>query len=209
MAEDVWHQPWDGVTGGRNAQQDPVGSDANFYHFDNFIAFSPGATIERVTIYGFEDVGSTNGADVAYHLRITALPSFTNPGPIYYDLMTSPQSTTYRNGDLVFDHNIALNVGEYWISAWVERPFSAGKWFWRGTTPISFNQEHWSHNPGGGLGFGTNPAPGSSIYGAQADLAFRLETNIPEPIPLVAMIIGLLTASVLNRERRQHFIRMK
>jgi len=166
--------------------------------FDNLVVHNPGWIIERITIFGYEESGGSPADDIAYHLRISLAPSFANPITIV-DVVRSPLGTTYRNGDLVFDTAIALNPGNYYISAWVEQPSTSTKWNWRGTTPIYFNDEHWTHNPSGSLGFGTDPVRGSTAYGEARDLVFRIENAVPETGPIVVVGVGL---ALLRRRPR-------
>jgi hypothetical protein len=88
--------------------------------------------------------------------------------------------------------NLNLVIGDYWITAWVERPSSGGTWLWRATTPVD-GPEAVVHNPGGGQGFGTNPLPGFLVYGQSRDMAFRIQGDpLPEPATLFAAIAGIL-----------------
>jgi hypothetical protein len=188
-AQDLWHQPWDGATSGRQSQSDTAASAADIYQFDNFVVSAPGWVVRRITIYGAEDTGGP-GNDVSYHLRLQAFPSFTNPGFVFYNFTKLPGSGAYQSGNLIFDNEFTLAPGDYWLTAWVERPLSAGRWLLRGTTPV-FGEQHRTHNPGGALGFGTEPVVGSTIYGEPRDLTFRIQ-DVPEASTLTALLCGLL-----------------
>jgi hypothetical protein len=189
-AQPIIHdQPWDGVTPGRAATASLDNVPGSTYQLDNF-SRQNFCIINRITFFGVEAPGGDPSANVACQFRIQRLPSFTNPSTIY---AAGSTTAAYQNGNLVFEGLSAnLAPGDYWITAWVERPSSGGTWLWRATTPVD-GPEAVVHNPGGGQGFGTNPLPGFLVYGQSRDMAFRIQGDpLPEPSTLLTAIVGIL-----------------
>ncbi len=83
--------------------------------------------------------------------------------------------------------------GTYWLTASVDRPLvPGGQWFWLRTAATQNGLEHRFHNPGGGFGFGTDPIPGSMVFGDAGDLSFRIEGAIvPEPTAFAGLMLGV------------------
>jgi hypothetical protein len=140
------------------------------YEFDDFVVGANGWTVSKITIAGIEQGDPTTNTGVK--LALTMAADFTT-------VTTTYDGVEDDTGNLVFDNlNIALDPGAtLWITAWVERPFTpGGQWFWSTAndgTPVG--SEEIFHNPGGDFGFGTDPIPGSMVFGTPADLAFTIE----------------------------------
>ncbi len=147
--------------------------DLSAYEFDDFVVGDTGWTVTKITIAGIEEGDPT--VNTAVRLAITTAADFT--------LLTTTYDGVEDNaGNLVFDNlNLALDPGAtLWITAWVERSFDAGgQWLWSTANdgqPVG--SEEILHNPGGGFGSGTDPIPGSLVFGTPADLAFTIEGTV-------------------------------
>jgi hypothetical protein len=146
--------------------------DFSTYEFDDFVVGATAWTVSKVTIAGNEEGDPMT--NTAVKLAITTAADFTM-------ITTTYDGIEDQTGNLVFDNlNIALDPGAtVWITAWVERSSTPGllnQWFWSTAddgNPIG--SEEIFHNPGGGFGFGTDPIPGSMVFGTPADLAFTIE----------------------------------
>jgi hypothetical protein len=140
------------------------------YQFDDFVVPDAGWTVTKVTIPGVEQ--GDPSFNTAVKLAITTVADFTQ-------VTTTYDGVEDAMGNLVFDGlNINLAAGTYWISAWVERSFAdGGQWFWLRANEDSgvVGSEEYFHNPGGDYGYGTDPIPGSMVYGIPGDLAFTIE----------------------------------
>src|SRR5438552_8959809 len=136
-------------------------ADFSTYEFDDFVVGATGWTVTKITIAGIESGDSTT--NTAVKLAITTTADFTM-------ITTTYDGIEDDTGNLVFDNlNITLDPGAtLWITAWVERSFAplGGQWFWSTAddgNPVG--SEEISHNPGGGFGYGTDPIPGSMVFG--------------------------------------------
>lgn len=160
--------------------------------FDDF-TLSSAYNLTSLTVYGVENGNSAFNAAVRYAI---------------VDVASNSPNTVFAAGvgvqvgsDLQFDlTGVTLGAGTYWLTAWVDRPFGGGgQWFWAEAGTANGGESIF-HNPGGGFGFGTNPTPGSAIFGAPSDLAFTLSGDVvPAPSALALLGLGGLVA---GRRRR-------
>lgn len=160
--------------------------------FDDF-TLSSAYNLTSLTVYGIDNGDSNFNAAVRYAI---------------VDVASNSPNTIFASGvgvqvgsNLQFDlTGVTLGAGTYWLTAWVDRPFTGGgQWFWAEAT-TSNGSESIFHNPGGGFGFGTNPTAGSAIFGAPSDLAFTLSGDVvPAPSALALLGLGGLVA---GRRRR-------
>lgn len=203
---DVYDQPYDGTSTGVASQNFSDFTDASTYAFDD-VTVAGGWNITQVVIRG-QEAGVANQT-VASHLRFTQNHSFTAPGTtgLSFDVAGSANLAA---GVLTFNlpgsSGMPLAAGTWWISAWIDRPFgTGGQWFWNQTTPVR-GSEGWIHNPGGGIGFGTNPVPLSNqnVPGSNGprDLSFQI-TYTPVPEPATFLAIGLGIAALAARRIRK------
>jgi hypothetical protein len=145
-------------------------ADFSTYEFDDFVVGDTGWTVSKITIAGFEQGDPTVNTGVKLAIITGADHNLAT---------TTYDGVEDETGSLVFDNlSIALDPGAtLWITAWVERSFDpGGQWFWSTANdgnPVG--SEEIFHNPGGGFGSGTDPIPGSMVFGAPADLAFTIE----------------------------------
>lgn len=178
----------------------------SMWEFDDFVVGGSGWLVNQVTIYGY-DIGAADQ-------NVDELLAFTSkPGK---DAIGTTYSGTQTGADLVFDlPDIYLAPGTQWLSGWVVRPSKSGgkyygQYFWERCEPAPVNgSEHWFHNPGGALPFGSDPVPGSTVFATSSDLAFRIEGRqaggppVPELPPLALAALGLVPLGLRFRKRRR------
>lgn len=165
------------LTDGNNcavAQDFPDFATFSAYEFDEFVV--PAGELWCVNEFfcaGTELGDPSQNQEI--HLRIQQNANFTTPGTLYADI-NAPLSV-YVAGNLTIPVTplAILGPGTYYVSTWIKRPFGGGggQWFWCMTLTIN-GTEQWFHNPGGAFGFGTDPVPGSTVFGAPEDEDFRL-----------------------------------
>jgi hypothetical protein len=168
--------------------------------FDDF-TLTQAHVITTFTAYGFDQNAAPNVAVVA---GIYATPDLTT-APLYSETGSEDDS-----GNLTFDFGGALlDVGTYWITAYIVRPFDPreSEWFWRFFDPVSGSYAMW-HNPFGGWDLGTAPTsagPAASV--GLVDMAYTLSgVAVPEPSPLALggtlTVVGFLASRARRRLAR-------
>jgi hypothetical protein len=157
------------------AQCYPDLPDFSIYEFDDFQVGDRGWTINRVTVHGYEQ--GTAAMNTGVYLAFVSGPDFNLVDEVFHGYEDT-------DGNLVFDDlDLYLQPGTYlWITAWVERVFldGGGQWFWWVMRRVTGSEEFF-HNPGGGVGWGTEPQPGSNHFIGPADLAFTIEGTEDPP----------------------------
>lgn len=154
--------------------------------------FTITSALDLVSLVVFgQDSLAQPGPDVAVLARIFLAP----------DLTSTPLFTVsgVRTGDdLSFDMTgISLGPGTYWLSAQVSRPLASGdRWGWIVSSTAN-GQQAMLHNPGGGLGLGTEPISIGDLGSPAWDMAFRLEA-----VPAPGTLTGLALAGLVGRRRR-------
>lgn len=176
--------------------------DYSAYDFDDFDAGS-NYYIDLLTIYGYETGSSGYNVDIIGEIWDGL------PGSYGGSMIMSSVSGTQSGSDL------AINFGgqylpagnNYWITAYVKRPYSTGgQWFWHPTGSVNNGSNAYFYNPGGAFGFGTDPIPDNTIFSLQSDMALKLEgrdagnATIPEPSTIALFTIGSL-AAFLRRKK--------
>jgi hypothetical protein len=195
-AEVIVDQPYDGTSGAYVAQSFPDFPDFSTYEFDDF-STSADYYVDTLTVPGVESGDRDENVGVIGEIW-TGLPDKGGA------LVMSGSGSEGDDGGLVIDFaGQTLVAGDYWITAYVDRPFAedndgdgsiGGQWFWFSTQPVNGSEEYF-YNPGGGFGVGTESIPGSELFGVAADMAFTLEGRlVPEPSTFALLALGLLGA---------------
>jgi hypothetical protein len=180
------------------------------YQFDDFtlpMTCDPGI----LRVYGVDESTvplAMRNIDVVAEIW-SDLPPGTGTGTI----IRTVSGTQLSDGELYFDFTgqPSLGPGTYWITAYVVRDLSVagqGRWLW-GTNMPATGSEAYFWNPNDGLGFGSDPIPGSDVYDDVRNMAFHFTLTgggpvIPEPSSILLLTIG---SSCLGgyawRKRRQ------
>lgn len=173
----IWDQPYDGYSTGVASQDIIDMPDYSAYAFDDF-STAMAYSLNTMTMY--VDGQEGENSDPLQNVDVVA--------EIWSGLPGAGGIVASGNGiqvgeDLVIDFaGTQLAAGDYWVTAYVVRPFdNGGQWFWNTTTPVTGSEAYW-WNPGGGFGHGTDPIPVANITSAgAADMAFRLEGDPSNP----------------------------
>jgi hypothetical protein len=181
-ADVIWDQRWDGLGRAVVAQMWPDFPDFDAFEFDDFsIPDGPGYFLTTLNVEGLE------GGDPEFNEAIVAeiwdgLPGSFGGSIVMVSISGSEDPAT---GNLTFDFGgQPLLPGNYWITAYVVRPFIGGHWWWYRTNEGAPNRsEHFFWNPGGGYGFGSDPVPGTVVFDTPADMNFVLEGDVIPACP--------------------------
>jgi hypothetical protein len=164
-------QPYDGVSRGRVAQDFTDLPEFSAYEFDDFVVPQFECWFLSTVICRGVETGDPN-----FNLGVSAAIWDGLPGQGRVVMQSMQGFQEGQDLVLFFDRAQGLPPGRYWLSVWVQRPFfegQGGQWFWLSTQPVR-DSEAWFWNPGGGFGFGSEPLPGSVVFGESADLAFTI-----------------------------------
>lgn len=194
----IWDQP--GTGDGRIAQifTDAANAPFSAFEFDDFNT-SIGYFIETLTAYGVENGDPGQNVDIVGEIW-NALPGIFG-GSIVMTSLSGSENLTTANLTIDFGGQF-LPAGNYWVTAYVVRPFDTGdQWFWTTTDTITGNEAYF-YNPGGGFGVGTDPIPGSNIhFDGERDMAFTLEGSpVPEPATMLLISTGLAGLAGFRRK---------
>lgn len=189
----LWDQPYDGASEAALSQTMSDAPTLSTYEFDDFEVGSLGWRIAQIRIRGREGISPPGDPthNVTVRFRIQSAANAVFPGTVFAQF---DSASSYEGPDLLFGGlDIELAPGTYWLTASVDRPLvPGGQWFWLRTAATQNGLEHRFHNPGGGFGFGTDPIPGSTVFGDAGDLSFRIEGAIvPEPTAFAGLMLGV------------------
>jgi len=195
-AQVLYKQSYDGVSSAAPSQ---VLSDIPLltsYSLDDFTVTGTGWDISKVTAFG-KDTGNLN-ANSAVSLAFTTEPNAS----AVPDVSAITSTNTYTGAEnashnLVFTQSIPihLNPGSYFITAFVTRDSSGGRWLFDETTPVH-GQDFYVSNPGSGVGGGKT----SYHPDAGHDLAFEIEgtpsPGVPPAVPEPSSVLTFAVAAL-------------
>ncbi len=174
-ADVIVEQVYDGSSSSRTSQEFPDFLDFSTFQLDDFTTTQEWL-VTTLTVPGTEtaDPNDTN-IDVVAEIwsDLPEDPNCANTGQL---VMSAHGTEDEATAILSFDfEGQSLPAGTYWLRAYVVRNFGDHVlWKWYSTTPVSGSEAYY-YNPGGALGYGSCPIPGSERYGEERDMAFRLE----------------------------------
>lgn len=159
--------------------------------FDDF-TITDAYNLTALAVYGTDNIDGGGASNLSVVVRFYTDPNLNNAA-------IASRTGIQIGSDLYFDlTGITLTAGTYWISAQVERDFSAGgQWFWRESDTMNGAQALWQ-NPGGAFGYGGDPVPITALGQNAHDMAFRLEGYVPAPGAIAVLGLGALA----RRRRR-------
>ena len=183
--------------------------------FDPFtVPSSASWDLTAARFFGSELPGGDIGRNVMVMLAISSTANRASLG----DIALVSSGVENAAAVLTFDltgRGIHLHEGNYFLSAWVVRPFDAGdggQWAWGTADRATRSDQSIIHNPGGAFGLGTNPFPGERWYGGPFHQAVLLEGRVggsdPDPMPepstvvLLCSTLPILTLCLATRRRR-------
>jgi hypothetical protein len=175
LGDVVVDQSYDGSSASRTAQEFPDFSDFSVFQLDDFTTTQEWL-LTTLTVPGTE-TGDPNESNIDVIAELWSdLPEDPNCGTTGELVLLAHGTEDAATATLSFDfESQSLPPGTYWLRAYIVRNFGDhGLWKWYSTTPVSGSEAHY-YNPGGSLGYGGCPIPGSERYGEQRDMAFRLE----------------------------------
>jgi hypothetical protein len=174
LAEVIVEQPYDGVSGGRTAQEFPDFDSFSTFQLDD-ITTTQDWFLGVLTVWG-EDAGDPNDNMDVFAEVWDDHPEDPNCGTVGQLVASAEGEEDPNTATLTFDFaGEPLSAGSYWMTVYVVRNFGDhGIWKWYCTSTISGSEAYY-YNPGNGLGFGPCPMTGSERYGTVLDMAFRLE----------------------------------
>jgi len=177
--------------GGITSQHFPDNPGFTNQAFDDF-SLDGTTDLSALTIYGAESGNPAYNNSIVMH--ISSSVGFDAPV-----LFTA--TGTQVGSNLVFDlTGMQLEAGHYWLSAFVDRPFTdGGQWYW-GTSSTQNGEHAMWQNPGDAFGFGSAPMLTSAIGSADYDLAFKLE-GAAAPAPGALALLGAVGLVGARRRR--------
>lgn len=193
-ADVVVNQPSPNLAGSASQHFEAANVAFNIQALDD-ITLTQAYNLTTLTAFGSNSIAGGE----AFNLNVVG--QIWSAGDLGSTLVMSSVSGSQTGDDLTIDFGgQLLNPGTYWISAFVERPFTGGgQWFWDNASGGPYGAPARHHNPGGGFGFGSAPI---DIAGP-VDMAFTLNGDlaaIPEPSAISALVLG--AALLAGRRRR-------